>query len=190
MADDPQDTDPQSTDPQDKEEEGKKEDSTSTSPRRELKITLIDHTYHDYSQLDIQHSDSDDDQADGTENAKSPKLISTQRKGISNFPHKLHRIISSGRYSHIIRWQPHGRSWVILDKELLSSVVCPAHFSHSNFDSFNRSVNGWGFKRLQREGADCKSYYHECFLRGRPDLVRYMTRLVTPGKRLPDPKGE
>lgn len=41
-----------------------------------------------------------------------------------------------------------------------------------------------------REGEDHKSYYHECFLRGRPDLTKFMTRLVNPGKRLPDPKGE
>ena len=40
-----------------------------------------------------------------------------------------------------------------------------------------------------REGPDHKSYYHECFLRGRPDLTKFMTRLVNPGKRLPDPKG-
>ena len=45
-------------------------------------------------------------------------------------------------------------------------------------------------QRLMREGPDHKSYYHECFLRGRPDLTKFMTRLVNPGKRLPDPKGE
>ena len=37
---------------------------------------------------------------------------------------------------------------------------------------------------------DCKSYYHECFLRGRPELTKLMQRLVNPGKRLPDKAGE
>jgi len=37
---------------------------------------------------------------------------------------------------------------------------------------------------------DCKSYYHECFLRGRPELTKMMERLVNPGKRLPDKSGE
>eukprot|EP00804_Cyclotella_cryptica_P026171 CCRYP_009769-RA/>CCRYP_009769-RA protein AED:0.08 eAED:0.08 QI:868/1/1/1/0.66/0.5/4/445/483 len=182
--------------------------ASAISPRKKVKVSLVDHTYHDWSQLEIQQDDDDD--ASDSETQPSPAAIaglqpvhaasggggsslsicSTQRKGIENFPAKLHKILSSGRYRNIITWMPHGRSWTILDKERLSSVVCPENFSHSNFDSFNRSVNGWGFKRLMREGPDHKSYYHECFLRGRPDLTKFMTRLVNPGKRLPDPKGE
>lgn len=37
---------------------------------------------------------------------------------------------------------------------------------------------------------DKRAYYHECFLRGRPELARLMTRLCNPGKRLPDKNGE
>ena len=37
---------------------------------------------------------------------------------------------------------------------------------------------------------DYKSYYHECFLRGRPELTKIMNRLTNPGKRLPDKAGE
>ena len=76
------------------------------------------------------------------------------------------------------------------DKHLLSTVICPKHFAHAKFESFNRSVNGWGFKRLLNPGPDCKSYYHECFFRGRPELTKLMQRLVNPGKRLPDKAGE
>jgi hypothetical protein len=41
---------------------------------------------------------------------------------------------------------PHGRSWRIIDKEKLASVVCFKNFNHDSFGSFTRSVNGWGFK--------------------------------------------
>ena len=34
----------------------------------------------------------------------------------------------------------------MLNKELLASVVLPKYFNHSKFESFNRQVNGWGFK--------------------------------------------
>eukprot|EP00804_Cyclotella_cryptica_P000692 CCRYP_014698-RD/>CCRYP_014698-RD protein AED:0.46 eAED:0.46 QI:0/-1/0/1/-1/0/1/0/69 len=64
---------------------------------------------------------------------------------------KLHGIVSNPAYRHIICWMPHGRSWKILDKELLASVVCKKYFNHDNFDSFNRSVNGWGFKVRKEE---------------------------------------
>ena len=67
------------------------------------------------------------------------------KKGRVTFPMKLHDILSSWEYRHIICWMPHGRSWKVLDKELLASVVCRENFNHDSFGSFNRSVNGWGF---------------------------------------------
>lgn len=41
-----------------------------------------------------------------------------------------------------------------------------------------------------KHGLDHKSYYHELFLRGRPELTAAMVRLDRPGKRIPDPEGE
>lgn len=145
-----------------------------------VKESIIDHTYRDYSQVEVS---SDEETTGGGDDKKHSRLQ-------PNFPAKLHAIVSNPNYQHIICWQPHGRSWKIVDKHLLSTVVCPKHFAHAKFESFNRSVNGWGFKRLLNPGPDCKSYYHECFLRGRPELSKLMQRLVNPGKRLPDKAGE
>ena len=64
--------------------------------------------------------------------------------------------------------------------------MCKEHFKHTNFASFNRQVNGWGFKRFFGQGPDHLSYYHELCLRGRPELASVMRRLVHPGKRLPN----
>ena len=98
----------------------------------------IDHTYRDYSLLDhsedVAATNADRDDAN---NKKGPT---------TNFPAKLHDIVSNSEYQHIICWMPHGRAWKVLNKQLLASVVCPYHFSHCSFDSFNRQVNGWGFK--------------------------------------------
>ncbi|KAL7504560.1 hypothetical protein ACHAXN_002672 [Cyclotella atomus] len=140
-----------------------------------IKSSLVDHTYYDYSTHELS------------------ELLPTsevKQKGRVTFPMKLHAIVSNPEYRHIIRWQPHGRSWKVLDNKLLAEVICKENFNHESFSSFNRSVNGWGFKRLARQGPDCKSYYHELFLRGRPELAQAMTRLIDPGKRTPDPDGE
>jgi len=141
--------------------------------KKQIKKSVVDHTYRDYSHVEI---------ADLVEDYK----------GINDelFPSKLHMILSAQEYAHIIAWKPHGRAWFVLDKALFTSTVLPRYFNHGNFESFNRSVNGWGFKRLVREGPDENAYYHELFLRGRPELTAAMTRLISPGKRLPNKAAE
>eukprot|EP00804_Cyclotella_cryptica_P003757 CCRYP_008927-RA/>CCRYP_008927-RA protein AED:0.03 eAED:0.03 QI:184/1/1/1/1/1/2/375/554 len=166
---------------------------------KEAKANIVDHSYYrdywtkDISEMKTAANADDTASADGgpDNDGESPtKKKRTKESSRLSFPMKLHQILSNPEYGHIIRWMPHGRSWNIYDKDLLATVVCKEHFNHDNFDSFNRSVNGWGFKRLFRAGPDCKSYYHEYFLRGRPELAKLMKRLVNPGRRLPDPKGE
>mmetsp|Transcript_662 Transcript_662/g.1349 ORF Transcript_662/g.1349 Transcript_662/m.1349 type:complete len:497 (+) Transcript_662:200-1690(+) len=157
-------------------------DDESPSHRRKkakVKESVIDHTYRDYSQVQVA-PDSEEDASKGKKESRTNP----------NFPAKLHAILSNPGYQHIICWMPHGRSWNIVDKYLLTTVILPHHFSHCKFESFNRSVNGWGFKRLLGDGPDKKTYYHECFLRGRPELTKLMQRLCNPGKRLPDKSGE
>ena len=94
-----------------------------------MKKSLVDHTYRDYSQEEI--SDLVEDY-----------------KGVNEewFPAKLHKILSTPEYAPIIAWKPHGRAWAVLEKKLFIDVVLRRYFNHSNFESFNRSVNGWGFK--------------------------------------------
>jgi hypothetical protein len=117
-------------------------DYPSGSPRKKMKVSLVDHTYHDYSQLEVTDDSDDTDphisHRHPSSSQQQQQQHSQHRRGLQNFPAKLHMIVSSPQYRHIIHWMPHGRSWRILNKELLSTVVCPENFSHSNFDSFNR----------------------------------------------------
>jgi hypothetical protein len=173
--------------------------------------TFIDHTYRDFSTVELQ-IDHPSGTCDGCE---LPKKSASK---LENFPMKLHRMISNPKNSKIIHWMPHGRSWALKDKAGLEQL-CKEYFRHDSFSSFNRSVNGWGFKvcivficrlmimcvmvhlkhimfvlspsqRLKGQGPDYNSYYHEFFLRGKPDLCRFMKRLVKQGKRIPDPTSE
>mmetsp|Transcript_32070 Transcript_32070/g.59228 ORF Transcript_32070/g.59228 Transcript_32070/m.59228 type:complete len:414 (+) Transcript_32070:597-1838(+) len=71
------------------------------------------------------------------------------------------------------------------------STAVPAFFVQTKFQSFTRQLNGWGFKRLHQTGADFSCYYHECFLRGIPQLTRLMSRVSSKrGKLKPDAEGE
>jgi hypothetical protein len=96
--------------------------------KKEIKKSIVDHTYRDFSQV------------------TTSDLEECRNLNVDLFPSKLHRILSTPSYAHIIAWRPHGRAWEILDRSLFLSIVVPEHFHHSNMGSFNRSVNGWGFK--------------------------------------------
>ena len=97
--------------------------------KKEMKKSVVDHTYRDYSNVEI------------TDLVEDYKGVNEEL-----FPAKLHKILSTSDYVHIIRWKPHGRAWAVVNKDLFTSVVLPRFFNHSKFESFNRSVNGWGFK--------------------------------------------
>ena len=107
--------------------------------RGKLPSSLIDHTYYDYSALDIKEIE---DFRGETCTGNNPKQ---KKSTFLSFPMKLHKIVSDPKYHDIIRWMPHGRAWNIYDKEKLKEI-CKEHFKHGSFESFNRSVNGWGFK--------------------------------------------
>lgn len=98
-----------------------------------------------------------------------------------SFPIKLHRILCRKQNEGIIRWLPHGRSWIVLDIKAFEEKVIPNFFHHGKYSSFMRQVNGWGFKRISK-GPDSRSYCHELFLKGLPHVSLNMNRPTTPEK--------
>ncbi|CAJ1970474.1 unnamed protein product [Cylindrotheca closterium] len=91
------------------------------------------------------------------------------------FPAKLYRILNTPEFNDIICWQPHGRSWRVLQQSRFEKEVLPVFFRHGRYASFIRQVNGWGFRRIQ-SGPDFSSYYHESFVRDSPESCRRMRR--------------
>jgi hypothetical protein len=135
---------------------------------------LADHTYRDFSTY-----------------IKDGNRIEKHKKSDRNFPARLHAMLSSEQYSHIISWMPHGRAWKVINKELLVEEAIPKFFGQSKFSSFTRQLSGWGFKRLHQTGQDFGCYYHECFLRGHPRLTVLMRRVPKgQGKATPNMHSE
>lgn len=109
--------------------------------------------------------------------SQSPTVIRSQK-----LPAKLDAILSDETFSSIVSWMPHGRSWRILRPKVFTSDVIPKYFEYSNYNSFIRLVNAWGFRRIT-SGVDQGSYYHELFLRGMPHLFTKMRRLTPNDKK-------
>ena len=62
----------------------------------------------------------------------------------------------------------------------LTFFLFARYFESSKFSSFQRQLNLYGFSRLSL-GEDRGGYYHEYFLRGRPDLLTNLKRLRVKG---------
>ncbi len=100
------------------------------------------------------------------------------RGGVTEpFPSKLYALLEDSHskgMSHIISWQVHGRSFTIHDLDMFARELLPIYF-RQKMSSFKRQMNLYGFRR-GLAGTDYGSYYHELFLRGRPDLASIMRR--------------
>ena len=112
-----------------------------------MKKSIVDHTYRDYS------------------TATASELLDDGAAAIDTglFPAKLHVILSTQEHAHIITWKSHGRAWVILDRPTFISVILPLYFDTRLYMSFNRSVNGWGFKVCMLHVCSFHRFVFVCF---------------------------
>lgn len=99
------------------------------------------------------------------------------------FPVRLHNMLSGVEaqgLTHIVSWQPHGRSFLVHKSHEFTDHIMPQYFNQGKFASFQRQLNLYGFKRITR-GPDTGSYYSELFLKGRPFLAQDIQRTKVKG---------
>ena len=112
----------------------------------------------------------------------SPSCRGTVVNGTTPFPTKLYEMINeidNQGFAEVVSWQPHGRCFKVHDVSTFK-VLLQSYFKLSKLASFQRQLNLYGFQRLT-VGLDKGSYYHELFLRSRPDLVRRIDRVKVKG---------
>ncbi|GAX26205.1 hypothetical protein FisN_16Lh021 [Fistulifera solaris] len=121
----------------------------------------------------------------GLDDVRSQMNIpSCKRKGprggvVNPFPVKLFSMLETTREEglhHIVSWQVHGRCFRIHKSDRFVTDVLPRFFKQSKLASFQRQLNLWGFQKVMN-GPDRGGYFHELFLRGRPDLAPLMLRV-------------
>ena len=78
----------------------------------------------------------------------------------------------------IISWQPDGKCFRVHDKVLFERHVQHRYFEQTNYTSFRRQLNLWGFKRIAgpKTGPNFGAYYHPQFLRDDKYSCRLMRR--------------
>lgn len=90
------------------------------------------------------------------------------------FPQRLMSILGDERNNDAICWLPHGRAFIIRNRKIFSEKVMPRFFPRkSKYSSFTRKLNRWNFVRVS-SGPELGAYYHEFFLRDKPQLAAQM----------------
>lgn len=77
----------------------------------------------------------------------------------------------------MIAWNENGRTFTVWKPDVLESEYLPKTFKHSNFASFVRQLNNYGFRKCH---SDRYEFGVEGFERGRPDLLTTLKRHDAP----------
>ena len=111
---------------------------------------------------------------------------------IEPFPEKLHRLLmeveAAGR-SDVISFVADGRAFAIHKPDKFFKEIVPLYFRQSRLSSFKRQLNLYGFE-LVNTGPARGGYYHELFVKDRPELCRRMRRVAVKVSTKNDNKSE
>lgn len=91
------------------------------------------------------------------------------------FPRKLYEILN--QQDEIgIEWISDGTGFAITQMDVFTDVVLQGFFRHSKYSSFQRQLNLYGFRKVNK-GPDTGAYAHDSFKRGSPELLRFVRRV-------------
>lgn len=71
----------------------------------------------------------------------------------------------------IVRWNPHGFSFSVLDQERFENELLPQYYKTSKLESFLRQLNIYEFSKFTTKETGVMEFLHENFQRDRKDLL-------------------
>ncbi|GAV55733.1 hypothetical protein ZYGR_0AY01250 [Zygosaccharomyces rouxii] len=116
--------------------------------------------------------------------AQPPTSKPTTHKKRHLFVNKVWSMLNDESNGNLIRWAEDGKSFVVVNREEFVHQVLPKYFKHSNFASFVRQLNMYGWHKVQdvksgsiQNSSDDKwQFENEFFIRGREDLLQHIVR--------------
>ncbi|DBA01021.1 TPA: hypothetical protein N0F65_002631 [Lagenidium giganteum] len=87
--------------------------------------------------------------------------------------------------NNVIRWAEDGLSLQILDPSIVTDKILPKYFNHTNFHSFQRQLNYFGFRKWTKSKTDICTFSHPYFRQNQPELLQLIKRKKAPRKTAP-----
>ncbi|KAF8396177.1 hypothetical protein HHK36_017790 [Tetracentron sinense] len=94
---------------------------------------------------------------------------------------KTHMLVEDPATDDIISWNADGTAFVVWQQADFSRDLLPTLFKHSNFSSFIRQLNTYGFRKVTTSRWE---FYNDMFRRGEPDLLCKIRRKKARGSKL------
>ncbi|CAN1273883.1 Calmodulin-binding protein 60 B [Linum perenne] len=96
-----------------------------------------------------------------------------QGKSVSSFVTKTYQLVDDPSTDHIVSWVGDGSTFLVWLPVELSRDILPKYFKHSNFSSFIRQLNTFGFRKVTPERWE---FANEYFKKGEEHLLRQIKR--------------
>ncbi|KAI8096898.1 uncharacterized protein BX664DRAFT_257131 [Halteromyces radiatus] len=107
------------------------------------------------------------------------------QKNVAPFLNKVYNMVNDPSSDDLIRWSADGKSFFVVRHEDFARSVLPRFFKHSNFSSFVRQLNMYGFHKVPHlqhgvlhsdNDSEQWEFSNPHFQRNQPDLLLLVTR--------------